>query len=228
MKSRGFSMLEALVAVALLAMMGMVTFGTFGRALDARERATTMTDRYHELRSALVRMSLEMSQAFLSKHKDYAEPRTQTLFATRTLHGGMRLDFTSFSHYKYLKDANECDQNELSYFVEPDRKQGSRSHLMRREQKRIDEKADEGGDVDILARDVTKLTFSFYNPRSDKWEDAWDSRQVDTKDRLPKYAAITIEAIDHNGNPMTIGTKLQFLLQDALLITGSGFSPGMD
>lgn len=221
-------MIEALVAVALLAMMGTVTFGSFARALDARERATAMTDRYHELRSALTRMSLEMSQAFLSKHKDYSEPRTGTIFATRTAKGGTRLDFTSFSHYKYLKDANECDQNELSYFVDHDKDDASVTHLMRREQKRIDEKPDEGGEVAVLARNVTKLSFSFYNPRTDRWEDAWDNRQVDTKDKLPKYAAIEIEAIDQNGKHITIGTKVQLLLQDAILITGSGFSPGVD
>ena len=221
-------MVEALVAVAILAMMGTVTFGSFSRSLDARERATAMTDRYHELRSALMRMTQEMAQAFISKHKDYSDPRTGTLFATRSNHGGTRLDFTSFSHYKFLRDANECDQNELSYFVDTDRSDPSATHLMRREQKRIDEHPDEGGQVAILARNVRRISFKFYNPRTDRWDDSWDSRSVDTKDKLPKYANIIVEALDQNGKVITLSTKVQLLLQEAILITGSGFTPGID
>lgn len=224
----GFSMVEALVAVSILAMMGVVTFGTFSRALDARQRATEMTDRYHELRAALSRMSLELSQAFISKHKDYAEPRTQTIFATRSARSGTRLDFTSFSHYKFIRDANECDQNELSYYIDADKNEPGVSHLMRREQKRIDEHPEEGGTSAILARNVTKLTFSFYNPRTDRWDEAWDARQPDTKDKLPKYVQIKLDAIDHNGQRLQLSTKVALFLTEAILIPGAGFAPGVD
>lgn len=227
-RARGFSLIEALVAILILALMGGVTFGTFARSMDARDRATDITERYRELRQALTRMSSEVSQAFLSLHKDYSEPRTTTLFAGKRASGGMRLDFTSFSHYKFIADANECDQNELSYFLAPDKNNPGQYNLMRREQVRIDERPDEGGDELILAHNVSALSFSFYNPKSDRWEDDWDSRSANNKNKLPKFVRIELTAADPVGKEMKLSVKTRVFLREAILITGSGFSPGVD
>ena len=62
--ANGFSLVEALVTVVIMALIGMLTFGTFARAMDARERATAITDRYHGVRQAMLRMSREISSAF--------------------------------------------------------------------------------------------------------------------------------------------------------------------
>ena len=48
--------------------------------MSARERATEITDRYHMVRQAMLRMIAEISMAFLSWHKDCADPRTSTIF----------------------------------------------------------------------------------------------------------------------------------------------------
>ena len=227
-RARGFTLIEALVAVGILALMGAVTAGTFARSMDARERATDITDRYHELRQALTRMATEISQAFLSLHKDYAEPRTQTLFVTRRAHAGTRLDFTSFSHLKFIADANESDQNALSYFLQADKDRPDVTNLMRREKVRIDERVEEGGDTLVLVRDVQGLAFSFYNPKTDRWEDEWDARDMDHKNKLPKYVRIELTAKDHAGHALKLSTKTRVFLREAILITGSGFTPGVD
>ena len=226
--SDGFSLIEAMVAVSILAMIGLASFGTITRSMDARERATQMTDRYGELRQALGRMSQEISQAFLSMHKDYSDPRTATLFATRRALGSNRLDFTSFSHFKYMADANECDQNELSYYIDVDATDPTRKNLMRREQNRIDEHPDEGGRSQILAHDVTALDFLFYDPKTDRWEEQWDSTSQDHRNRLPKFIKIVLTTTDQAGKPMKLSTKTRTFLKEAILIPGSGFAPGID
>lgn len=222
---RGFTLAEALIAVAILAMIGALTFGTFARAMDARDRATEITDRYHQLRQGLLRMSKEISMAFLSLHKDCADPRTNTIFLGKRASNGMRLDFTSFSHFKMRADANESDQNELSYYVEQDPNRTGHKNLMRREQHRIDEKAENGGDAQILAEDIDSLEFSFYDAKSDQWEDDWDNLSRDTKNRLPKFVKIKLTVKEPRGKEMSFETKTRVFLKDALNITGAGFSP---
>lgn len=226
--ARGFSLFEALVAVSILAMIGVVSFGTVARSMDARERATAITDRYAELRQALARMSQEMSQAFLSMHKDYSDPRSQTLFTTRRAGGATRLDFTSFSHYKFMADANECDENVLSYFIDTDAHEPSKKNLMRREKIRIDEHPEEGGRAQVLAHDVTDLAFSFYDAKSDRWEETWDASSQDQRNRLPKYIKVTVTTGEHGGQKLKLSTKTRVFLKEAILIPGSGFSPGID
>jgi general secretion pathway protein J len=224
----GFSLFEAMVAISILAMIGLVSFGTVMRSMESRERATAITDRYGELRQALARMSQEMSQAFLSMHKDYSDPRSRTLFTTRRSGGSTRLDFTSFSHYKYMADANECDENVLSYFIDTDAKEHTRKNLMRREKVRIDEHPEEGGRAQVLAHDVVDLAFSFYDAKTDRWEETWDSSSQDQRNRLPKYIKVIVTSQEPGGQKLKLSTKTRVFLKEAILIPGSGFAPGID
>ncbi|HET6345519.1 MAG TPA: type II secretion system protein GspJ [Myxococcota bacterium] len=223
--TRGFTLMEALITVAILAMIGTLTFGTFARAMEARDRATEITDRYHGVRQAMLRMAREISVAFLSVHKDCADPRTATLFQGKRASFGTRLDFTSFSHYKMRADANESDQNELSYFVELDPDHAGRKNLVRREQNRIDEKPDQGGVTQVMAENVESLTFEFYDPRGDRWEDDWDSTGRDFKNRLPKFVSIKLMVKEANGKELTFTTKTRVFLREAISIPGAGFTP---
>ena len=61
---RGFSLTEILIAVAILGMMGTMTFGTFNSAVNSREVALEIAEREHEVRLALERMAREISMAF--------------------------------------------------------------------------------------------------------------------------------------------------------------------
>jgi general secretion pathway protein J len=217
---RGFTLAEALIAVVILALLGGLTFGTFARAMSARDRATEITDRYHSVRQAMSRMAREISMAFLSQNRDCGEPRTRTIFLGKRANSGTRLDFTSFSHYKMRADAKESDQNELSYYVEHDPDHSDVKNLMRREQNRIDEKPEEGGTAQILAENVEELSFSFYDTKSDQWEDDWDNTAQDTRDRLPKYVKIKLVVKDHRGKPLAFETKTRIFVLKANYIPG--------
>ena len=225
---RGFTLAEALIAVVILAMIGLLTFGTLSRALSARQRTSDITQRHHQVRQALSRMSREISMAFLSRHKYCADPRTNTLFVGARASHGIRLDFTSFSHVKMLADAKESDQNGLSYFVDIDPKNRSLKHLMRREKKRIDEKPQAGGVTQVLAENIESLNMTFYDDKNDRWEDEWDTTRRDYKNRLPKYVSIELTAKDYLGKPLLFVTKTRIFTQIALLIPGANFIPCLD
>ena len=222
---RGFTLMEALLAVTILAMIGGLTFGTFGRVMDARERAGAITARYHQMRQAMARMARELSMAFLSQAKDCSDIRSQTIFRGQREANGMRLDFTSFSHVKMQVDAKESDQNELSYYVAADPNVAGRKNLMRREQAPIDDRPDRGGTPQILAEDVDSLQFSFYNAKTDRWEDDWDNTSVDTRARLPKFVQIKLVAPGPSGVKQTFTTKTRIFVLEALMIPGTQTIP---
>jgi general secretion pathway protein J len=227
MRASGFTLLEALVATAIMALMGMMTFGVIGHTLDSYQRATGISERTQEARMALERMAREISMAFLSYHHDCSGPRTLTLFKTRRTALGTRLDFTSFSHLQVRKDAKDSDQNELSYFVDVDPNASAKKHLYRREQDRIDEKPDEGGTQVAVTHNVAGLNFSFYNPRADRWTDDWSSSDRDTWYRLPKYVKITLE-LAHQPKEERLVTGTRLVLQEGFIIPGNGFAKCID
>jgi general secretion pathway protein J len=228
MRARGFTLIEVTIAVAILALIGVVTYGTFARAMEARDQASRITTHYHQVRQAMLRMSHELEMAFLTRHKDCDDPRTDTKFVSSNAGSGMRLDFTSFSHMKMQADANESDQNELSYYVGRDPDGGNEQALIRREQKRIDEESDEGGGEDALAHGVNSLSFEFYDPKQDRWEDSWDSTSSDYKGRVPLFVRIELKVKDPTGKEETFVTKTRIFLQQAMYIPGGGFAPCMD
>ncbi len=224
----GFTLAEVLIAVTILGLIGGLTYGTFSRAMAARERAEGITQRYHEIRQAMQRMSREIAMAYISEHKNCEEPRTDTLFQASRTGGGMRLDFTSYSHVKTAPDANESDENELGYWVDRDPEDSQKQALLRREQNRIDEEPEDGGEVQVMARNVTELQFEFYDAKEDKWEDEWDTTRADWRDRLPMFVKIELKALDQNGKEETFVTKTRVFLKKSFQVFGAGFSPCPD
>ena len=226
--NRGFTLAETLIGVAIMGLIGTLSFGTFIGAVNSQERAQEVSDRYHQVRQAMLRMSREISQAFISEHRFCEDPRTKTIFKGERSSNGMRLDFTSFSHFKFRADANESDQNELSFFIEKDPEDKSILSLMRREQSRIDDEPEEGGIVQVLAEDVSELNFEFYDPKEDRWEDEWDTEDSELKGRLPLFVRIELVVPGADGDDEKFVTKTRIFVRESLLITGTGFARCMD
>ena len=226
--ARGFTLAETLIGVAILGLIGTLSFGTFASAVNSQQRAEAVSDKYHQIRQALLRMSREISQTFISEHRFCDDPRTKTLFVAKSASNGMRLDFTSFSHFKIGADQNESDQNELSYFVDSDPEDAQKLALMRREQNRIDEEPTEGGIVQVLAENISELRLQFYDPREDRWEDEWDTEDRDQKGRLPLFVNIELTVPVLGGKDEKYSTKTRVYLRDSLLIPGTGFSRCLD
>lgn len=222
-QSRGFTLFEVMIAVSILGFIGMLTFGVFARAMDGKERAEEITTYYHAVRQSMLRMSREIENTFISMHRDCEDARTRTLFATQNSSGGTRLDFTAFTHYKVRADANEDDQEEISYFIGPDPDDKKHTALIRRSAPRIDAKPAEGGVEQVLAPRATKLEFEFYDSKADRWIDEWDTRNMDYKDRLPMFVAIKATFLNPHDKEETFTVKTRVMLKNAILIAGTGF-----
>lgn len=223
-RSRGFTLIEVVIAVSILGLIGTLVAGTFSRALDGREQAEEITSHYHQMRQAVLRIGKELQMAYISEHRDCNDPRTRTIFRASSVSNGMRLDFTSFSHYKTRADANESDQNELSYWVgrhpdpEPDIDRNTLV-LLRREAPRIDEDPDEGGVTQVLAVGVKSLRFEFYDETQDRWIDDWDTQDRDFRGKLPMYVKVTLTTEDASGKEEVFMTKSRIFLRRAIYQT---------
>ncbi|MEO1480514.1 MAG: type II secretion system protein GspJ [Myxococcota bacterium] len=221
-RQRGFSLAEVMIALAILGLIGSLTFGVFTRALSARLQAQEITEHYHMVRQAMLRMTREVSMAFVTQNKNCEDPRTDTLFVGDRSGSNYRLDYTSFGHFKTRADANESDQNELSYFVDadPDSKKGKA--LFRRNSPRIDDEPDEGGTEQVLARGVKKFAMEFYDDVADRWIDEWDTRDADFRDRLPMFVRFNLTVENPAGKEEEFTTKARIVLQRRLAILGTG------
>jgi len=216
----GMTLIEIMVAIAILAMVTSVLYSGFVQTASNKKRVETQLDRHHEIRMGIERIARELTMAFTSTHRN-VNPTLQpviTAFIAKEDGNGTRIDFTSFSHRRLYRDAHESDQNELGYFV-VDHPDGGREVLARREQRRIDDDPETGGQIQILIDDVSKFELSFFNPETSMWQSTWDTTQASGQpNRLPTQVKIfvTVPNLSGKGPEQTFGTRTQLPITYAL------------
>ena len=83
MKKGGFTLIEVLVAVGLLAFISLLMVQAIRLSFQAREEIARVEDLNHAAQVALRRMTSDISMAYVSNHVNQQEPTTATLFDGR-------------------------------------------------------------------------------------------------------------------------------------------------
>jgi general secretion pathway protein J len=201
----GMTLVEAMVSIAILAIVSVTVFGGFEQTMRNKARIEEQGDRAHVIRVAMERMCREIQSAFVSLDVNISPQLAsmRTIFHGRREGHGSRLDFTSFSHRRLYRDAHESDQNELGYFLAEHRDEETRqTHrvLVRRESRRIDEDPETGGQQMILVDEVREFELRYLDPSTTQWVDGWDSQGTEMN-RLPTQVRIRLvvpSLLDHD------------------------------
>lgn len=208
-RARAFSLMEVMVAAALLAIVGGILYTSLSSSLDAKEMVEGTSNRYHLARQAMSRMVDQISMAYLSAHRSSTEVRVKTGFkgARDSLH------FTAFGYVRRLADAKRSDQRELSFFLGLDERTGQQS-ILRREQPNPDDDFEEGGRIQTLLPYVTELSFEYWDPQTEDWKESWDTEEAATQNRLPTRVRITftMKMDDEEGLEQTFHTQTRLWL----------------
>ena len=197
--SSGMTLIEAMIAVAIVAIVMTLVWGGFAQTSRNKEMAEGRVDRAHIIRVAMERMSREIAAAYVSAHvnDDPSLQVVKTCFVGTDRGSRDRLDFTSFSHRRLYRDAHESDQNEISYFLARHPERRETKVLARREQNRIDADCQTGGRVEIMVEDVTELELEYLDPMSTEWVRTWDTTQAASQpNRLPAQVKIRLTVRD--------------------------------
>lgn len=203
------TLIEVSLAVAILAVIAALTWGSIARSFDAYEMVKDIDGRYHNIRVAMNRMARELSMAYLtSRRRHRGQERVVTqVFKYEDSSPLPVLHFSSFSHQSFLKDEKSSDQAEISYFGEDDPDESGVVNLMRRESPRIDSDWDEGGRAYVLAEDIKEFELRFFDPRKDDWTDEWDTENAEFAGRLPTLVEIRMTVEDEDGTELKFVTK---------------------
>ncbi len=214
----GFSLMEFMLAVAILAMMGGITWGAIARFFDGYETVTRVDARYHNIRVAMNRMATEISMAFITSNRRHKgrERIWQTVFKKEDESPFPVLHFTAFAHQKLRANAKESDQAEISYFGARDPDESDQLNLMRRVDPIMDQEPDKGGRAQILAEDIKDFEIKFYDPKDDDWGDEWDTEKIEFAGRLPPMVEILLTIEGEDGKDITFTTKTRINLVQEL------------
>ncbi len=218
---RGFTLLEIILAVAVLALVGTMIYGGFSQTSLNKARVEEDVDRSRVVHMALERMARELQMAFVSTHANPSPDLrvVETAFIGKDNSDEDRIDFTSFSHRRLYRNARESDQNEISYFVTDHPDDPDVRILARREQNRIDEDPRRGGKSQIMVEGVEGFNLEYYDPLLSDWVQTWDTENtLSQPNRLPTQVRITLTVTDPRRPraTQTFGTRVSIPLTFAL------------
>lgn len=236
----GFTLIEIMVATVLMGMMGVLLMTSINTSVRAKESVEHISQRFHEVRQALSRMSREISMAYLSKNMNANE----TLFVTQFKGEKNKLFFSAFGHIVSQKDAKESDQQVLGFYLATDKK--GQLSLMRRMNPRLNLDVTKGGRAQVLCPNVSKIEFQYFDSRLEKWQESWNSdpaamiilgqnsgqlkkagegeKEGSTPPQenepkpwlLPSFVKISLTAEMGDGTSMTWVSETEIVVQDAL------------
>jgi general secretion pathway protein J len=201
------TLLEILVSMAILTMVSLLIYGAFDSMSRGKKGEAMKSERARQGREALLRMTRELSEAFLSLHA----PPALALLTRLTVFSGQnstpydRIDFASVSHRRMVRDARESDMCEIGYFASEDPDVSGKTDLARREQTPIDMDPLRGGVVNILAENVEAFDIRYLDPLTGTWGETWDSTKTFAQfNRLPLELRITLTMKGLPGNEATV------------------------
>jgi len=220
-RQRGFTLVEVLVAVAVLAVMMLFAWGSISQTVRAKRVFGAIQDRYREARNAMTRIVHDLEMAYVSANEDRTQIETKTFFVGESSGDIQSLRFSSFCHTRLYADANESDQTVVAYFGAADRDNRGQENIMRRENRRLSSVGDRWdatpGETEILFTDAKKLKFTYWDFRAQEWKDAWSTQGVEgAQGRIPDRIKIALTFVDENGKETTLTTEARLHLQEML------------
>jgi type II secretion system protein J len=200
----GFTLLEVLLAIAILGFISALLWGSFSRTAAIKQRTESGEDRLHSARVAMMRMTREIEMAYMANSFNPSLQERRTMFV-----GGAHADFDDlrfswFGHQRLRVDAAEADTAVVSYYVQADPIDRGVMNLMRRETRRLEQKDPTtiAGEAYVLCPGMTRLKFQFYDYVKKDWKPEWSTMGADGVQYLPTHVRITLGLLDENGKEM--------------------------
>lgn len=219
MSRRGLTLLEVMIAIAVMVIMMVLAWRTISNTSDRRRTFEAYEERNHELRMALDRCVRDFEAAYISRNEDTTASHPRTMFVAKPKTPVTDIRFSTLGHRVLWADAKESDETVIQYLAHADPDHSGRVDWIRREQRRQSNlpPEEEPGDYDVLARDIVSLKLSFWNWKNLEWQEMWDTTQSDgQRGWLPSRVRITLTVKGGDGKDIVLSTQARILLQEQL------------
>jgi general secretion pathway protein J len=218
-RERGFTLLEMMIAVAIIAMITTLTYGAMTSTFKTKSAIEAQSGRYRTVRLAMERMARELSMAYLSQNEDTSLIERRTFFIGKSHTDIDELRFSYFGHQRLYQDAPEADSAQVLYYPQREPDKSDRQDLMRREVRRLGnvKPEDAPGESDIVCDDIISLKFRYYDLLNKTWREEWNTTSSDGQpDRLPTRVSITLTVHDERGVAVPFYTEARIMMQEPL------------
>jgi len=202
----GFTMLEVMLTVGILATLTMAVSSMMRANIDVRFALSGQAMVTHRLANAMQRVSMDIQHAFIVLTTDQSRMATSRrnngIFRIELASEGDQLYLTTMTHQAMKANSNESDTTYVVYKLQESEEMPGRKDLFRGETKTIPEDFKEDPPLVLLARGVKG--FKVRGWRGDEWSrDRWDTSRGEWRNKLPHM--VQVEIVAWEDDPSTGG-----------------------
>jgi general secretion pathway protein J len=213
----GFTLIEIMLAMAILAFLTSLMWGSFSKMAADKKALESSQERLHTVRVALMRMSREIEMAYLSDNQDGSLPYKPTFMLGTSQSAVDELSFSAFAHQRLRGGLAESDTSVITYYGARDPDDPRVTNLMRRETRRLqaEDPTTLPAESYILCPNVSSVKYSFFDGRQSKreWQKEWNTNAVGAA-FLPTHVRVTLTVFDEKGREVSYSTDARIQLTE--------------
>jgi prepilin-type N-terminal cleavage/methylation domain-containing protein len=229
MNRRGFTLIEILISITILASLSMLAARTIQQAVRAKVKLQGQIDDVSRVRDAMRLFERDVNLAY--HHRDFEQeildaikgkPKTPPGAAqpapppppeaerrdpnTYWIGNEEALSFVTMNNARMIKNSRTADFLEVGYALKgcrsSDAKRSSKC-LWRRSSPIVDDQVDKGGDEIVLLEDVSEFSIQYIGKGKQDWVKDWRSDKggdAVTKDKFPQAVQLSLTVVKGEGD----------------------------
>lgn len=193
--TQGFTLIEVVLTLGILMVMVFGITQMMRSSFDLREGISQQSKVNRKLNRVMDQINDDLTHTFFVSNRDAVRTKHEqrTVFQILRKSSTDTLKLTTMSHRGRTINAKESDISYVVYEVRKSDKHPSRSHLYRGEFPRVPQDFKEDPKMEILAQDISSVTFEPW--AGDDWSrNDWDSARSDTSNLIPHMVRVVIKA----------------------------------
>jgi prepilin-type N-terminal cleavage/methylation domain-containing protein len=211
--SGGFTLLEVMIAIGIMATILVILFGTYSAAVERAARTRELSQMHHEARVLLQLMANDLRSAYVKEAVEQAQqaqqaqqapqrvkPRPTVFIGEDRTESNQPADKLAFSTVLPTQrpDVPDTEMCQVTYSIEPVTEPPQSRALFRRVNCSLDPEATDQDHVFLLTELAHGLDFKYYDEQGTEYRD-WNSREPRGGKRIPARMKITLLLADQHG-----------------------------
>lgn len=191
----GFTLLEIILAISILATIGVLTINILSSQIDTRQKVTDQNSAQHSINMAMQRLYEDLQSAYISDPSNSVVLNLSNRQVVPQFYfRNGNLVFSTQSYKSYIANSNQSNIAFVRYYIQPDPKDSKISQLIRVVDTDMAESIErkDVGLSEVLVSDLKDFSVSFWN--GNEYRREWDSTANDTQSKLPKLVKIHLES----------------------------------